>query len=114
MQCIGQLCYDFSLLDEYLAQPEVRKELGVGDREWAACNMDVNADMQGKLPSQAKGCSCSLPTCMPVCLQSMITIRRALFFTTRIIYQHACFSESLARTRCMPIYCKADWRRKYS
>ena len=24
-QCIGPLCYDFSLLDEYLSQPQVRE-----------------------------------------------------------------------------------------
>ena len=31
--CIGMLCYDFSRLDKYLAQPHVRKALGVGDRK---------------------------------------------------------------------------------
>lgn len=46
-ECIGPLCYDFSRLDEYINQPHVRKELGVGDRAWEACNMDVNFDMQG-------------------------------------------------------------------
>ena len=30
--CVGPLCYDFSHLDAYLAQPDVRKALGVGDR----------------------------------------------------------------------------------
>ena len=33
--CVGQLCYDFSRLDKYLAQPDVRAALGVGDRECA-------------------------------------------------------------------------------
>ena len=33
--CIGSLCYDFSRLDDYLAQPDVRKALGVGDRRHA-------------------------------------------------------------------------------
>ena len=33
--CVGPLCYDFSRLDAYLAQPDVRKALGVGDRRWA-------------------------------------------------------------------------------
>ena len=46
-QCEGALCYDFSRLDDYINQPHVRKELGVGDRKWEACNMDVNFDMQG-------------------------------------------------------------------
>lgn len=44
-QCEGPLCYDFSRMDEYLNLPEVRKALGVGDREWEACNMDVHQDM---------------------------------------------------------------------
>lgn len=45
--CEGPLCYDFSRLDAYINQPHVRKELGVGDRKWEACNMEVNLDMQG-------------------------------------------------------------------
>ena len=47
LQCEGPLCYDFSRLDDYINQPHVRKELGVGDRKWEACNMEVNFDMQG-------------------------------------------------------------------
>lgn len=35
-ECIGDLCYDFSLMDEYLNLPETRKALGVGDREYVA------------------------------------------------------------------------------
>ena len=31
--CAGELCYDFSLLDEYLALPSVHEQLGVGDRK---------------------------------------------------------------------------------
>jgi len=53
-ECIGPLCYDFSRLDDYINQPHVRKELGVGDREWEACNMDVNFDMQGGSSDMAK------------------------------------------------------------
>lgn len=34
--CVGVLCYDFSRLDKYLAQPSVREKLGVGSRECAA------------------------------------------------------------------------------
>ena len=34
--CVGPLCYDFSRLDAYLAQPDVRKALGVGDRRSVA------------------------------------------------------------------------------
>ena len=43
--CTGQLCYDFSLMEEYLNQESVRKALGVGDREWQACDMEVHEDM---------------------------------------------------------------------
>ena len=45
MDCFaGPLCYDFSRLDEYLAQPAVRKQLGVGDCPWQSCNPDVYND----------------------------------------------------------------------
>ncbi|EIE20942.1 peptidase S10, serine carboxypeptidase [Coccomyxa subellipsoidea C-169] len=46
--CIGPLCYDFSLLDRYLAQDEVREALGVGDRPWQSCSPDVYNDFLGK------------------------------------------------------------------
>lgn len=48
LQCEGPLCYDFSRLERYINQPHVREELGVGDRSWTACDMDVYADMQGQ------------------------------------------------------------------
>ena len=42
----GDLCYDFSAMDAYLAQPEVRKALGVSDRPpWEACSPQVHSDM---------------------------------------------------------------------
>jgi carboxypeptidase C (cathepsin A) len=42
-ECEGALCYsEFEVLDEYLNQPAVRRALGVGDRAWEACNMDVH------------------------------------------------------------------------
>ena len=42
----GPLCYDFSKLDRYLAQPEVRRGLNVDpDAPWQECNMEVNHDM---------------------------------------------------------------------
>ena len=45
-ECEGDLCYDFSLLDEYLNQPDVKKSLGVpDDKDWEECNMDVHEDM---------------------------------------------------------------------
>ena len=70
-KCEGPLCYDFSRLEQYInqvgraqlgilgrpataqgllcncallpLQPSVRKELGVGDRLWEACDMQVHA-----------------------------------------------------------------------
>lgn len=44
-ECKGDLCYDFTLMEEYLNLPEVRKALGVGDRKWESCNMQVHEDM---------------------------------------------------------------------
>ena len=32
-ECVGPLCYDFSLLDSYINQDHVRQKLGVGDRK---------------------------------------------------------------------------------
>ena len=64
VQCVGPLCYDFSRLDAYISQAHVRKELGVGDRKWEACNMEVNFDMQGtsaRLPLQ-------IPFALPMAL----------------------------------------------
>ena len=48
--CIGELCYDFSRLDDYLAQPDIRKALGVDDRAktWQSCNQDVYNDFLGE------------------------------------------------------------------
>ena len=48
--CIGELCYDFSRLDRYLAQPEVRTALGVDERAgvWQSCNPDVYNDFLGE------------------------------------------------------------------
>ncbi|KAG2492349.1 hypothetical protein HYH03_009297 [Edaphochlamys debaryana] len=46
-KCEGDLCYDMSAADDFLNQPEVRKELGVGNREWSECNMDVNGNFMG-------------------------------------------------------------------
>lgn len=44
-ECIGPLCYNFSRLDDYLAQPSVRAALGVGDRSWQSCSPEVYQDM---------------------------------------------------------------------
>eukprot|EP00056_Hartaetosiga_gracilis_P004087 m.71217 g.71217 ORF g.71217 m.71217 type:complete len:436 (-) comp11701_c0_seq7:784-2091(-) len=36
------LCYNFTLIDEYLNQPAVKKALGVDGREWSECNRVVD------------------------------------------------------------------------
>lgn len=41
---------DFSLLDRYLAQDDVREALGVGDRPWQSCSPDVYNDFLGDNP----------------------------------------------------------------
>ena len=46
-KCGGPLCYDFSALDRYLAQPAVREALGVGNREWMTCDPTVYRHMMG-------------------------------------------------------------------
>jgi carboxypeptidase C (cathepsin A) len=38
LQCTGALCYDFSRMAEYLAQPSVQEALGVVGRSWVECN----------------------------------------------------------------------------
>ena len=43
--CEGPLCYDFSLMEQYLNLENVRKQLGVGGRKWEACDMNVHEDM---------------------------------------------------------------------
>jgi len=40
--CIGELCYDFSLIEEFLNQPEVMKVLGVKETKWLTCNDKVH------------------------------------------------------------------------
>jgi len=44
--CQGDLCYDFSLAEEYLNKPEVQKALGV-NKPWSMCDNQVHADMMG-------------------------------------------------------------------
>lgn len=44
-------------------QDSVRKDLGVGDREWEACNMDVHRRAAG-IPAHNSGASCSLQGCL--------------------------------------------------
>ncbi|KAL3518430.1 hypothetical protein ACH5RR_021019 [Cinchona calisaya] len=40
-QCKGQLCYDFSNVENFLNQDTVREALGVGDIEWVSCSSTV-------------------------------------------------------------------------
>ncbi|GMH40025.1 hypothetical protein BSKO_07929 [Bryopsis sp. KO-2023] len=44
--CKGSLCYDFSLMDEYLNQGKVKKELGVR-KDWVECSKTVYSQMMG-------------------------------------------------------------------
>jgi len=39
------MCADFTAADDFLNDPETRKLLGVGDRLWVSCAMDVYEDM---------------------------------------------------------------------
>lgn len=41
------LCYDFSLMDKFIAREDVREILGVGKRSWSDCNMTVHTFMLG-------------------------------------------------------------------
>lgn len=62
-ECIGPLCYDFSRLDEYLAQPSVRAALGVGDRTWESCSPDVYQDMSSAAVTAHAGTLTTLLLC---------------------------------------------------
>jgi len=42
------LCYNTDYITRYLNQASVRKKLGVGDRKWEACNMNVYAPFETK------------------------------------------------------------------
>ncbi|CAH8383402.1 unnamed protein product [Eruca vesicaria subsp. sativa] len=45
-QCIGSLCYDFSIMEKFLNQDSVRKALGVGDIKFVSCSTVVYDAMQ--------------------------------------------------------------------
>ncbi|CAN8252620.1 unnamed protein product [Cochlearia groenlandica] len=40
-KCVGHLCYDFSNMETFLNQENVRKALGVGDIEFVSCSTEV-------------------------------------------------------------------------
>jgi len=42
---VQPLCYDFSNVDKFLAQPEVQQALGVAGRTWVDCNRIVNLEL---------------------------------------------------------------------
>jgi hypothetical protein len=44
LPCKGALCYDFSKMRRYLAQPAVQEALGVTGRPWNECNPSVYGD----------------------------------------------------------------------
>ncbi|KAL7612573.1 serine carboxypeptidase-like isoform X1 [Lactuca sativa] len=41
-ECVGSLCYDFSVLENFLDEKSVREALGVGDLDFVACSPVVN------------------------------------------------------------------------
>ncbi|KAL6074662.1 Carboxypeptidase [Balamuthia mandrillaris] len=43
----GNLCYDFDAVIKFLAQPSVKKELGVEGHDWSTCNMAVHTYLLG-------------------------------------------------------------------
>ncbi|KAL6041469.1 Carboxypeptidase [Balamuthia mandrillaris] len=45
---VPPLCYDTSYIADYLNQPEVRKQLGVGNRQWEDCSSSVYAPFESK------------------------------------------------------------------
>ena len=46
-ECVGDLCYDFSPIGKFLNQKSTREALGVGNRKWETCNMEVHEKMMG-------------------------------------------------------------------
>ena len=46
-ECVGELCYDFSKIGEYLNQKSTRKALGISPdfKKWETCNMNVHEKM---------------------------------------------------------------------
>ncbi|WCJ41576.1 Serine carboxypeptidase-like [Euphorbia peplus] len=45
-QCEGNLCYDFSDMEQFLSQKTVRSALGVGNLEFVSCSSDVYDAME--------------------------------------------------------------------
>ncbi|KAJ0238809.1 Serine carboxypeptidase-like 47 [Hirschfeldia incana] len=46
-KCVGDLCYDFSKMETFLNQENVRKALGVGDVNFVSCSTAVYDAMRG-------------------------------------------------------------------
>ncbi|MCL7028626.1 hypothetical protein MKW94_000722 [Papaver nudicaule] len=59
IKCKGQLCYDFSNMDKFLNQRNVRDALGVGDIEFVSCSPTV---YQGMLMDWMRNLEVGIPT----------------------------------------------------
>lgn len=44
-KCVGDLCYDFSEMEEFLNKKTVRDALGVGDLDFVSCSSTVYSAM---------------------------------------------------------------------
>ena len=40
-KCVGELCYDFTYITDFLNRKDVQRELGVQGRKYETCNVDV-------------------------------------------------------------------------
>ena len=67
-ECVGSMCYDFSLMEEYLGQPEVKQALGVEGRSWVECNAIVYGDFIADWMLEVPSLSLSPPFCVPLLL----------------------------------------------
>eukprot|EP00758_Cryptobia_borreli_P013625 Tbor_TRINITY_DN5850_c1_g1::TRINITY_DN5850_c1_g1_i3::g.7155::m.7155 len=45
--CIGELCYNFSQIVQFMNRVDVQMSLGVKPQHWQTCNMAVNSDFSG-------------------------------------------------------------------
>ncbi len=80
-------------------QPDVRKALGVGDREWEACNMDVHGDMMSDVsvcccPAAAaalRNCGCLFVSALCITLNSA-HMQQAYWRNGLLCRWHTCLS----------------------
>merc|ERR1739845_210743 len=45
LPCHGSLCYNFTIVDDFLARNDVQEAIGVVGRTWSECNMTVHEHM---------------------------------------------------------------------